>query len=332
MNYQSNISFGSKQINLCSKDATKKNTENHHCHFHLHQMITAPADAVTLLSVSNCQIPFTYYQTNSNNNKFQVREGAAVRTVEIPEGNYVDVEQLEAVLVSVLNVANSTTIYNVLFQPVTHRYKFTCTDADSVFDFTGIESCHRLLGFSKAEHAFVVVDSIQTLSSDEVSDMTGDIHSLLIKSNLVSDNVVNSSLGATDLTLAKIPINCNPGSMILYDSGADTFKCLIQTNIFNYFELQLMDNNNNPVDLNGSHWEVTLQMDFHKKVDQMETLTKAITGLLPKQAQQEAMARVDKVFQFNQMYGDRMRQLHNKYRRAGKRRNTTADQQKEYLM
>ena len=25
--------------------------------------------------------------------------------------------------------------------------------------------------------------------------------------------------------------------------------------------------------LNGSHWEVTLQMDFHKKVDQMETLT-----------------------------------------------------------
>ena len=327
MNYQSSISFGSKQINLCSKDATKKNTENHHCHYHLPQMIAAPADAVTLLSVSNCQIPFTYYQTNSNNNKFQVREGAAVRTVEIPEGNYVDVEQLEAVLGSVLNV--DTTIYTVLFQPVTHRYKFTCSVANTVFDFTGIKSCHRLLGFSKAEHTFVDVDSFQTLSSDEVSDMTGDIHSLLIKSNLASDNVVNSSLGATDLTLAKIPINCNPGSMILYDAGADAFKCLVQTNIFNYFELQLMDNNNNPVDLNGSHWEVTLQMDFHKKVDQMDTLTKAITGLLPKQAQQEAMARVDKVFQFNQVYGDRMRQLHNKYRKVGKRRNTA---NKEYLM
>ena len=73
MNYNSNQSYGSKLINLRSKDADRSE-DTSHLHFHLSDTVIAPDNSVTLISVVNAQIPFVFYSTSNANNNLKVTE------------------------------------------------------------------------------------------------------------------------------------------------------------------------------------------------------------------------------------------------------------------
>ena len=313
MNYNSNQSYGSKLINLRSKDADRSE-DTSHLHFHLSDTVIAPDNSVTLISVVNAQIPFVFYSTSNANNNLKVTEtinGVSItRNIVLETGNYSE-ETIEDEIRTKLN-SNSNISYTLTYNLVKNKFTFSTStqNATVIFDFSIEKSCRKQLGFSAGTHTMT---STNPLTSDSVCDMTGDVHSLMIKTNLSSNSVLNSENKAFDLTLAKIPITCDAGNIILYEP-INPFQTMVQTRTYNYIELQLTDNNNNNIEMHGVHFEVTLQFDFVSKVDDVSKLTDAISKTLSPEAKAQAQTTLEKTRTFYKTYSEQLYEFHQKFK------------------
>lgn len=315
MNYSLNTTAGSKQINLRSKDADYEQT-NTHLTYALHETIIVPDETVALISVANAQIPFVFYTTNRTNNLFTVTEtisaSVTTRSISIDHGNY-NVNQFKDEVASLLNTGGTAT-YTLTYNPITNQFTIATSTANASieFDFSVANSARKQLGFSAAKHTLTSADS---LTSDNVCDLTGDIHSILIKTNLLSDSVINSSVKSFDLTLCKIPIDCEPGSVIFYPRvSTSVFKSVIKATRLNFIELKMTDLNDNLINMRDVHWEITLQIDFVKVVDQIDRLTSVLQKTLSQESQEEVADKLAKVKAFRQKYGAQIQAYHDQFK------------------
>ena len=311
MNYNKHQTSGSKLINLRSKDADRSK-DTTHLHFHLSDTIIPPVGSLTLISVTNAQIPFVFYTTNSTNNRINLTEtvggNTTSREIALDSGNYHLRSQLETEMLAKLNTGSI--VYSMAYNEVKNKFTFsTSTTASStVFDFSIDNNCRKLFGFTPATFT---LSTASPLASNAVCDLTGDVHSLLIKSNLTSTAVLNSSQKAYDLTLAKIPVACNPHSVILYEAPYP-FQTPVQTKTFNYLEMQLTDQNSNLIDMQGVHWEMTIQFDFVSRSDKVSQLTDAIKATIPPAAQTQAMSLLEKSNLFYSTYAEKLYEFHHR--------------------
>jgi hypothetical protein len=60
--------------------------------------------------------------------------------------------------------------------------------------------------------------------------------------------------------LCSIPITTAPNSMISYINPSN-YKINIFSSMFSSINIKILDQNGEPIDLNGCHWSMTLQLD-----------------------------------------------------------------------
>ena len=200
--------------------------------------LIAIGDEKIRLTLNEMSMEYTFYQTETYNNKFLLIENGINRLIEIEIGNYNLVTFLTELTIK-LNDATSLYNYVISYIPNTNRLKYIATpkalvpltsiifqfNRNSVFNALNIdiiESLNEMMGFLDEETinlSLTPSGSGFTCESTTPITMTPGVQNLYMVINNSCQNYANTSVDNTFSTsniLAKIPVATPPFSTIFF--------------------------------------------------------------------------------------------------------------------
>lgn len=218
--------------------------------------ITVPNGHYIHLSVINAIIPYSFYTITTINNKISI---VTIPTAGVsPSGTYYitpgcyNANQLASALTSL--IPNMTITYNNIL----NIFFFTCTTTDFIIDIN-FTTAGELLGLSldnlyntsigKVLKGFTLINLSTVRTINIICNYnTGNL-------NILESNFTN--------TLCSIPVLTAPYSLITY-TNPNNYSSNLYISEFNNITLRLLDQDANPINLNGQHFNLTLQIDVIK--------------------------------------------------------------------
>ena len=244
---QSHIPSFQVHLNSAYAALLADKSKRSHCYFVFNEHTRIPRAYKYIICLTECAIPCSWYIVNSTNNTLNFNDGdGGAWNITIPVGNW------DATTIATYITSQGV---NCEYIPATNKFSFT-NQTNTAGD----------MGYSGAANSlFGLLSTITTgityanpLISDTAIDLSGT-RSLFIKSNLVVANLDSYHKGRSGI-LAKIPIDCNQGELLMY-SNQIGFKTAIQTKDINMLEISIVDETHTEVDFNGLDWSMTLQFD-----------------------------------------------------------------------
>ena len=230
------------QLFLSSKNATSYNNGlTSDCNFFL-PMIELPSQHYIYISVVQCSIPYTLYQTNASNNNFDYSINNVQYHLVISPGNYNAFQ--------IVTWINTNTQLTATYDIISN--KFTFTNATFAFNFLSTSTCLDQLGMSG------VFPAALTLKSDKCVNLL-TTSCICLHSNLLTGNFTNNDKNDNTI-LMSLPIDSPPYSIISFSNMTSARSCLY-TNTISFINIRLLDQNNLPIDLNGCHFSLTLNIE-----------------------------------------------------------------------
>jgi len=247
------MSHESVQIHLNSKFAKTFNNQNYSDIDFETNLIQVDDRYSIHLSVINASIPYSFYNINSTNNKLNYQElttpDPTGLTLYINYGNYT-AYQLATYLSQ--NLPNTTVTYNSIIN------KFTFSN--SVNDFkilSQFSTCINVLGLSTNDLYNSSIGKNLTLFK-QVNLAQNQM--IKIATNFQSGSI--SNLNNNDMKiLCSFPVSNSPYSLITYTNN-DKYKIDLNKNTFNTINIKLLNQDEEPLELNQQYFSLTLQLDF----------------------------------------------------------------------
>ena len=237
MNVEENI-----QLFFSSKNASKYNNGlTSDCEFYL-PVIELPSQHYIYVSVIQASIPYTFYNINSSNNALNYFMNFISYSFTIPPGNY-NSQQL-------LSWINANTALVCSYSVVTNKFTFVNGTYD--FNFLSSSTCLDLLGIVST------YSTSKSLTSGKCVNLL-TTSCVCIHSNLLTGNYTINDKNDNTI-IQSIPVAVPPYSMITFSNVASFRSCLYTNNI-SFINIRLLDQNNQPIDLNGCHWSMTISID-----------------------------------------------------------------------
>lgn len=102
------------------------------------------------------------------------------------------------------------------------------------------------------------------LVARNVGDLTASVRSLFLRTNLSTNSVLDSNAGGGfSNILTRIPINTESGGMVRVEPmNGSIHKLLLKVKAITNVSVKLTNQLNNPIDLNGLDFDISLKMDF----------------------------------------------------------------------
>jgi hypothetical protein len=241
------------QIHLNSRHATKYNNEHYSdCDFSL-PIIEAESQYTIYIGVLHVVIPYSFYNINSKNNVLCYNEYTAsppiTTTLNIPYGNY-NANQLAAFFTN--NLPRTTCSYS----SITNKFTFVNTTYD--FKILNANStCLNLIGLSNNDLSNTSTGKALTLAK-QVN--LSAIRMINLATNLNTGCINNFGNNQHDV-LVCVPIQSSPYSMINY-VNSHNFSVNINTNVMNFINIKLLDQDGNTLELNQQYFSITLQLEI----------------------------------------------------------------------
>ena len=91
----------------------------------------------------------------------------------------------------------------------------------------------------------------------------------MLRSSLTSNNIIDSQNSNLSNIIARIPIQVQSGGIIFFNPRDAKFKALVKLPDIDSITLLLSDERNRPIDLNGLHFQASIQIDFIYDVKQI---------------------------------------------------------------
>jgi hypothetical protein len=233
------------QLHLNSENAdTIYFNNNAQCEFYL-PIIEVPSQYHIYVSIEHAQIPYTFYNINSNNNILVYVVNSIIYTLNITKGNYT-VITLKNYLIA--NMSGFTITYD----SIVNAFTFT----HSTYDFTILSdsTCLSLIGFFKTN----TTSFSKVLTSTRAVNLCS-IRCICVHTNLQTSNISKNNTNNLKI-LCSIPIDVSPLSVISY-KNYNNFKVNTYSNNISMLSVKLCDQAGNLIDLNGANWSMTIQ--FH---------------------------------------------------------------------
>ena len=235
---------------LNSKQAIKKiNGSTSNCIFDFNNLPIDDGDIY--VSVQTAQIPCTYYNVDSINNLlvYNVGVGANINLV-IPPSNY-NVNTLLTYLTTVM------TGFTITYNTSTNKYTFT--HSSSSFSFKSTSTCFELIGF--VDGAQYNSSGLSLVSTISVNFFT--IRNILIEcSNLITVNKSSDITDSNASILTSIPISVSSGSILSYSNVFGLSDRVASVKNFASLQIRLLDQDLDLLNLNGTEWSITLQLNY----------------------------------------------------------------------
>jgi hypothetical protein len=239
------------QLHLSSNFADKIYSNNNaDTEFYL-PLIEIPSQYHLHVNVVHASIPFTFYNINSSNNVLNYSIEGTNYSFIIAQGNY-NVINLKDYLMS--NLPG----FIITYSPITNKYTFTQNYYG--FTFLNTSTCLNILGFSQQ----TITSNGTSLTSTQSVNLN-PIRCVCICSDLPSSNISLNSKNKNNI-LCSIPITTQPNSIITY-LNHNNFKINTYANVLSSIRIQLMDQDGNLLNLNGTNWSMTIQFDVIDFVD-----------------------------------------------------------------
>jgi hypothetical protein len=218
-------------------------------------IITSPTE-VCVISVVSAEIPYSFYNISSNlENNILHYDATDATELNLGSSNY-DINRL----VSVLNTGLPVT---VTWSKYTFKITFDNTTSSSfTLKFSEDPKLAQVLGFQPTD---LVITPGNSNSSNGIIDLA-TIHSVFIKSNISTGNVLSTRLGNSSI-LQKVSCDVNFGGIIYQDSDDHIQRTLTTANIIDSINLKLTDQNNILLDMNGVNYELAILFSIYDTVN-----------------------------------------------------------------
>ena len=290
-------------IHIDSRDFTTSYSDiTTHGHYILKDKIIIPSNQSALISLNSATIPYSFYNIRLgindaisfklfNNNTTEYGYNRYI----IPAGNYSAFSLANNIKSNLTTLINDTGLYgnsdltgvpNVItslkikdfvmnFLPDQQKYNFNYkqfigTDTLTLtFLFNDNESDANVeIGFPD-NNIDILSDTILGAQSINVIDINGSVHGVMLRSSLTSNNIIDSQNSNLSNIIARIPIQVQSGGIIFFNPRDAKFKALVKLPDIDSITLLLSDERNRPIDLNGLHFQASIQIDFIYDVKQI---------------------------------------------------------------
>jgi len=235
---------------LNSKQAIRKvNGSTSDCIFDFNNLPIDDGDIY--VSVQTAQIPCTFYNVDAINNLLVYNLGVAPNiNLVIPPSNY-NVNTLMAYLMTVMIG------FTITYDFATNKYTFV--HSSSSFSFKSTSTCFELLGF--VDGAQYNSSGLSLVSTISVNFFT--IRNVLVEcSNLMTVNKTSNILDTNASILTSIPITVSQGSILSYSNVFGLSDRVASVKNFASLQVRLLDQDLDLLNLNGTEWSITLQLNY----------------------------------------------------------------------
>jgi hypothetical protein len=234
------------QIYLNSKRANKYiNDQTSDCVFFLPHINVSKTKNITV-TVLNAQIPSSFYNVNSNNDKLVYNiNGGATQTVNLVHSNY-NINTLKAHIISLIG-----SNFSITYSSASNKLTFENSLHD--FEFKGSSTCFELLGFSSFDHS----SEIKILISDNVVNLFTVRNLQIASDNFILNNIDSYNPNNSNI-LASIPVNTSYNGIISYSNIHDVYSEINNTRNLTNLHIKITDQDGDIIELNKAHWSLTL--------------------------------------------------------------------------
>ena len=238
------------QIYLNSKRANKYiNDQTSDCVFHLPQINIRKSDK-TSLTVLNAQIPSSFYNINSNNDKLVYNiNGGLTKIVYLAHSNY-NINTLKTHIISLIG-----SNFTITYSPSSN--KLTIVNLVYEFEFEESSTCFELLGFSMSDHN----STLKTLTSDNVVNLFTIRNLQIASDNFILSNIDSYNPNNSNI-LASIPVNTTYNGIISYTNNHDVYSEINNTRNLTNLHIRITDQDGDIIELNNAHWSITLLLSI----------------------------------------------------------------------
>lgn len=240
---------GGVNIFLQSKDGVKYDN-NSNCDFFLGKIVDAPRqDLSMLVSVLDAEIPYSWYNISEHlgNNKITIND----IEITITEKNYSAFSLATALTAELFSHFIGDAVIIVTFDDDTNKFTFLSASVFTINKTT----------MPKELGAYNLPYTNTLYISTQCCDLAGT-SSVYIQSDNMSIQNLSSSNKQTGI-LGKVIVNSPPGSYIFYQPSTPQYFVL--SNALSYININLVDDDNNYIDLNGLNWSLTLSVEYFRK-------------------------------------------------------------------
>ncbi len=238
----------------------------------LQNSIKKKSNEIFKIIIQSVQIPYTFRNTNSNNNVLDWEENNVLKTpLVIKSGNY-NILELTTEIQSLMN-SNSTygnDTYTLLYNQIENIVELKSTNANNtklLFNSGNNKerSIASQLGFTK-ENDIIFNSNLVKVSDSYVNLIT--INSLFIRSNISGVNSYDSSTKQQSNILSVIPINTDPLGIITYQYYEGVPYTLYDNDNIQNLNFSLTNQQGNIIELgNQINWSFVMSIQIIKNTE-----------------------------------------------------------------
>ena len=207
----------------------------------------------TYITVLNAQFPVSFYIIDNTDNMLYYTDNSISKTLELTPANYNGNQ-----MVTALNTgftANSSPI-TCFLAPLTGILYFTITGGTSI-TFLSTSTVKNILGFNDN------ISSSSLLKLPYQLNLLGK-KKLFINSNSLKNSAFTSKSLSSVQTIATIPVDQPPYSMINYTSISDLEKNILFNRSLDVIDIQIVDEDNKYINFQNINWSITLCLTIEK--------------------------------------------------------------------
>lgn len=252
-------------ITINSKDAFNYNngTYKSDVEFFFKGLIKKERDILALsIHLTDAQIPVSFYNITASNNVLDYHTSSIAYLLTIPKGNY--------------NFNTLSTIMTSLFLANGHNFTITISKTTGVITFTKdtgnftiydtYSKIYDVIGFTKG---FNYGSTNSILTAQYPLNLLGTTK-IKIKSTILSTYSYDSSSKGLSNTLTTIPVN-EPSFGLIIHENKSTSKFLLRVDIVDEFDIQITDQNDNPIDFNNMDWTISFILEIEREASAIST-------------------------------------------------------------
>lgn len=201
------------------------------------------------IQLRSVEVPISYYTVNSTNNTLKFSNQVPTEfTVTFSPGNYSAIELATEIQTKMRVFSSAMT---VVFNDNTLRYTFT-NNGNNLRLFDTVTTCQDLIGLEND------TGSVTTFTSTKIIDISGPNHLYILSNELTSGR--DMALVDNDYReiAFRVPIKESFGSINNYEPSSLQYLNYNTDHLLQQIDLQLVDDDFIPVELNGLDWSIEL--------------------------------------------------------------------------
>jgi hypothetical protein len=203
--------------------------------------------------VLNAQFPVSFYIIDDTNNILNYTDGTATYTLTLTIGNY-NGNQLATAL-NAFFIDNGTSITASL-NSQTGILNFLISSGVS-YTFLDTSTIKKILGFETD------ISSTTLITMPYQLNLLGKKKIFIDSNNFKNSAFTSKSLSSVQ-TIATIPVDQPPYSMINYTSVSDLEKNILFNRTLDVLDIQIVDEENKYVNFQNIDWSITLCLTIEK--------------------------------------------------------------------